>query len=176
MVTQKDKIISDLTDKLEQQRDYEEIKRELCIFRSELSHFPPVISSLEQGSDSKAFQSYLLEKSKTFPHEPLKLESEAAGAPGQSLAAVQRNAFFNPFSLPQLQSLGNVESFGTMLGEELVSSYAKALAKRDPSIFAMAAAAAASSTNGSKLNATNNQNNGNLTGRSSRSTEFNSDN
>lgn len=136
--------------------------------RNELSHFGPIASGLETAAaDPKTIESYLVEKSKALQAESLKLDttSEANNSTQQMM---QRHAFFNPFSLPQLQGLGNVESFGTLLGEEIATSYAKAIAKRDPSFLAMAAAAAVNTNNScsSKLmssnNATNNSNN--LTG------------
>ena len=167
MLTQKSRIIADLENKLEQQRDYDEIKRELSFMRNELSHFGPISSGLESNNDPKTIESYLVEKSKALQAESLKLETvtETSNSTQQMM---QRHAFFNPFTLPQLQGLGNVESFGTLLGEEIANSYAKAIAKRDPSFLAMAAAAAANTNNGSKLmsnnSATTITNSNNLTG------------
>ena len=97
MITQKDKVISDLTEKLEHQRDYSEIKRELAFVRSELSHFGPVSSGI--NSDSKLIESYLSEKTKTFQSESLKLDSlESNNSAAQQI--MQRSNFFNQFSLP----------------------------------------------------------------------------
>ncbi|KAJ6216987.1 hypothetical protein RDWZM_008144 [Blomia tropicalis] len=164
MLTHKNKIISDLEEKLDQQRDYEEIKRELTYVRTELSHFGP-LQTLETGNaDPKALELLLLEKSKSLQGDSFKLESvNEASSQAQQLMQQQqqpqqRHPFFNPFTLPQLQGLGNVESFGSLLGEEIANSYAKAIAKRDSSFLAMAAAAAANSANSGKLVSSNSAN------------------
>lgn len=171
MLTNKNRIIADLEDKLDQQRDYEEIKRELTFVRTELSHLGPTLAEVAAASaatpDPKALESFLLEKSKALALQEKISDAAAAGdaaaaaAAAQQMMAHHRNPFFNPFSLPQLQGLGNVESFGTLLGEEIATTYAKAIAKRDPSFLAMAAAAAVNSSNnnGGKLNNSGNSNN-----------------
>lgn len=162
MLTQKNRIIADLEDRIDQQRDYDELKRELSFVRNELTHFGPLSSSLEGNVDPKAIESFFMEKSKALQAESLKLEAarETTASPQQLM---QRHGFFNPFTLPQLQGLGNVESFGTLLGEEIATTYAKAIAKRDPSFLAMAAAAV--NTGSGKLSAGSAPNNSNnLTG------------
>lgn len=157
MLNLKNKIIIDLEERLEQQRDYEEIKHELSLVRNELSHFTPVAPSLDQSHNPKAIEPFLADKSKNVQPESLKLDSTNNPSAQQM---IQRHPFFNSFPLPQLQSLGNVESFGTLLGEEIANTYAKALVKRDPSFLAMAAAAAASNPNlnSNKLNVNSNNN------------------
>lgn len=179
MLTTKNRIIADLEDKLDQQRDYEEIKRELTFVRTELSHLGPTLAEAAAVAaasaatpDPKTLESFLLEKSKALALQEKISDAAAAGdaaaaaAAAQQMMAHHRNPFFNPFSLPQLQGLGNVESFGTLLGEEIATTYAKAIAKRDPSFLAMAAAAAVNSSNnnGGKLN-NSGSNSNNLPGK-----------
>lgn len=169
MVSQKDKLISDLTKKLDQQNDYDDIKRELSFARSELSHFGSAVHA-----DPKLIESYLSEKAKSIQSEAAAAAAAAAAAglkldpldtnnsTAHQMVQQQRNNFINHFSLPQLPGLGNVESFGTLLGEEIANIYAKNFAKpSQSSLIAMAAAAASNATNSNKSNTNNNQNSGN---------------
>ena len=166
MLTHKNKIIANLENRLDKQHDYDQIKRELSFVRNELSHFGPLASGLEQNADPKSIESYLVEKSKhSLQAESLKLETPS-DASHSTQQLIQKHGFFNPFSLPQFQGLGNVESFGTLLGEEIANTYAKAMAKRDPSFLAMAAAVANPNNAGKLMSANGLMNNSgnNLTG------------
>lgn len=120
ILTQKNKIIKHLEEKLEKQRDYEEIKRELLALRAELGQIGSTALR-----DHKPFEMYLLEKTKA-----LQTENVALKAANQEMGHSLPRHLIPPF-MPPYQSLGNVETFGSMLGEEIVNSYAKAFKHRE---------------------------------------------
>ena len=94
--------------------------------------------------ENKPFEMYLVEKTKALQTENAALK--VANAELSNSLSSSRH-LIPPF-LPGFQSLGNVESFGSMLGEEIVSSYAKAFRRE------MAAAAAAATDLNNSTNAT----------------------
>lgn len=119
-MTEKNKIIKHLEEKLDKQRDYDDIKRELQAIKAELGHI-----GSNALRDHKPFELFLLEKTKSLQSEnnPLK-------AVNADLGNTLPRHLVPPF-MPPFQSLGNVETFGSMLGEEIVSSYAKAFKHRE---------------------------------------------
>lgn len=133
ILAEKNKIIKHLEDKLVRQQDYEDIKRELNVLRAEFS------SNATNGNrDSKAsLELYLLEKTKQLQTENAALKVANA----ELTNSLPRHLL--PTFLPHLQ---NVETFGSMLGEEIVNSYAKA--------FKREIAAAHSEHNNNSNNAT----------------------
>jgi homeobox protein cut-like len=124
IVAEKNKIIKHLEVKLERQQDYDDIKRELNLLKAELGHI-----GSNALRDHKPFELYLLEKTKALQSENNALKVANAEL-GNSLPRHLMPPFLQPF-----QNLGNVETFGSMLGEEIVNSYAKAF-KREAIIAA----------------------------------------
>ncbi|XP_054168250.1 homeobox protein cut-like isoform X2 [Oppia nitens] len=119
ILTQKNKIIKHLEEKLDKQRDYEDVKRELQVLKAELGQI-----GANAMREQKPFEMYLLEKSKALQSENTAIK--AVNDLGQTLP----RHLVPPF-MPPYQSLGNVETFGSMLGEEIVNSYAKAFKHRE---------------------------------------------
>ena len=119
ILTEKNKIIKHLEEKLDKQRDYEDIKRELQAIKTELGHIGNTAMR-----DHKPFEMFLLEKSKALQPDNNALKGPDLGNP------LPRH-MIPPFIAPSFQSLGNVETFGSMLGEEIVNSYAKAFKHRE---------------------------------------------
>ncbi|KAH7637734.1 homeobox cut-like protein [Dermatophagoides farinae] len=220
LVTQKDKKILDLNEKLDQQSDYDEIKRELSMVRNELSHFGPIVSldpitsittaddDDDDDDDENVGDDNIVDNDNNRPsstsslppppppstnimstidtNNTTNLNNNANNNNNQNQN--QRNSLsshrhqqhhnispptttssssspmFNPFNFPPLQSLGNVESFGSLLGEEIANSYAKVMAAA-----AVASSNSSSSNNNNKTNhhsssshcSNHNNNNGN---------------
>ncbi|XP_075678029.1 homeobox protein cut-like isoform X2 [Dermatophagoides pteronyssinus] len=193
LVTQKDKKIIDLNEKLDQQSDYDDIKRELSMVRNELSHFGPMvtldpITSIttadddDDDIDNNDNQNDIDDNDRPLsPTTIITTDSDIKNLNNSNNNHNQRNShhqhhhhhnqhqtspptttssMFNPFNFPPLQSLGNVESFGSLLGEEIANSYAKVMA---------AAAIASSNSSSSNNNHHSNNNNNNKTNHSSSS-------
>lgn len=118
ILTEKNKIIKHLEEKLDKQRDYDDIKRELQAIKTELGHIGTTAMR-----DTKPFELFLLDKTKG-------LQPESNALKGPELANSLPRQLMPPF-IPPFQSLGNVETFGSMLGEEIVNSYAKAFKHRE---------------------------------------------
>ncbi|XP_067138284.1 homeobox protein cut-like 1 isoform X4 [Centruroides vittatus] len=132
MVTEKDKIIEEMESKLLRQNDYDEIKRELSILKSMefgTSQTWGNSSPDDQGGNNlsgetkstKPLEVLLLEKTKSLQSENTALKINNADSAGTPLSV--GNAFPPP--------LQNVEAFSSLLGEEIVSRYAKTVAKEE---------------------------------------------
>jgi len=123
IVNEKSSTIRELEEKLNRQKDYEAIKRELSILKAEVAQLK---SSLSSAGDHK----FLLEKTKALQNENAALKAELS-SPGHPA----RHPLISPF-LPPIQ---NVDAFSTLLGEEIASTYAK--------VFKAQAEAAAAAVN-----------------------------
>lgn len=161
MLIQKNKVIAELEERL---------TREITFARAaggDMNSFGPAAAAAAalgvSMADQKAFEAYLLEKSKSELLEESSQHQQLMAAAAAQHQHQQRQHLLSQL-VPQLHGLGNVNEFGTLLGEELASSYAKAIAKRDPAFLAMAAAAAAASASNGKPGANNLISGNNLTG------------
>lgn len=139
MLLQKNKVIAELEERLTREITFARAGNELNSFGPAAAAAAAALGVLEESSQ----------------HQQL---MAAAAAQHQ-----QRQHLLSQL-VPQLHGLGNVNEFGTLLGEELASSYAKAIAKRDPTFLAMAAAAAAASASNGKPSANNLISGNNLNG------------
>ncbi|RWS17517.1 Homeobox protein cut-like protein [Dinothrombium tinctorium] len=120
VLSEKNNTIKRLENKLDKQKDYEDIKRELSLLKEDIGQHRS--SSNGDGGEHKPLELYLLEKTKA-----LQSENAALKAANAELSGSLPRHLIPPF-LPPLQ---NVEAFGSLLGEEIVNSYAKTF-KREP--------------------------------------------
>lgn len=123
---QKNKIIAHLTEKLDQRTGFDRISfanNNECGANERVER---------DSSTGKACMDALIPENK-------KLDSLKVDLSQDSQQLALHRQLLNTYVLPQLPALGNVESFGTLLGEEIANKYAKALIKRDPSILSASA-------------------------------------
>ena len=121
--------IKELEEKLESQRDYDNIKRELHILKGEIAQL-----KASTFNDHKSLELYLNERTKALQSENAALKAAfntQLASSGQG-AHLTSNSSRHPllsssFVPPQLQ---NVEAFSSLLGEELATNYAKLFAKQ----------------------------------------------
>ncbi|XP_063925183.1 homeobox protein cut isoform X8 [Zophobas morio] len=117
---QKRQIIGKLEAKLDHQRDYEDMKRELSILRSDLSNNPETTKSID----------LLLEKTKNLQQSENRVktptqevEGVAINPPNQPAEALSPLSPQGPLPRP----FQNVETFGSMLGEEIVANWRRSI-------------------------------------------------
>nr|XP_022900174.1 homeobox protein cut isoform X2 [Onthophagus taurus] len=103
---QKNQYIAKLEAKLESQKDYEDIKKELSILRLSTPTTTPS-----------------LENQKPLNLDNLKLEPVITKSPEPSLPEERKSPKTTPFP-PHFQ---NVETFGTLLGEEIVANWKRSI-------------------------------------------------
>ncbi|UYV68507.1 CUX2 [Cordylochernes scorpioides] len=128
LLAEKDRIINELGDKLLRQQDYEDLKRELGLFKSMKMCPPPPWLIPAPGTESpppnltkKSLEALLMSKTKTEGTPYRSSKTEPAVSPPHHLSA--------PFS--------SLESFGSLLGEELASTYTTAVSDTPPAMASL---------------------------------------
>ncbi|RWS29864.1 hypothetical protein B4U80_09635, partial [Leptotrombidium deliense] len=139
VLSEKDDLIKRLERKLDKQKDYDDIKRELSSLKEDGR------SSSNGDGEHKPLELYLLEKTKALQSENAALKAANAELSGIECFNIYSRAkkgqrlrkYCSIGSLPRhlipplFPPLQNVEAFGSLLGEEIVNSYAKTF-KREP--------------------------------------------
>lgn len=132
--------IKGLEERLERQRDYDNIKRELNILKAEIASlksasnttpFPPSL-------DHKSLELYWNERTKALQSENAALKAAVVNTQlatsGQGVGShLLPSSRHHPLLLPSSfvpPHLQNVEAFSSLLGEEVVNNYAKLFAKQ----------------------------------------------
>ncbi|XP_076339832.1 homeobox protein cut-like isoform X3 [Tachypleus tridentatus] len=126
-LVEKNRIIHELEEKLTHQKDYDEIKKELSILKS--VEFPNHVNSEEDRdsnasepeSISKSTEVHVIEQKKTSQSRATFLKVTNPDLSG-TLSSRENNL------PPPLQT---VETFGSLLGKEIVSTYTNILKKED---------------------------------------------
>ncbi|XP_046682036.1 homeobox protein cut isoform X3 [Homalodisca vitripennis] len=123
----KRQLISRLEARLDAQRDYEDLKRQLSFLKS--IELPP-----NSEGDVKTLESLLLERTKAAQHQaealkapPCSTPSDMHGAADMSVDSSGPLLFPAPAPPPSQPSLQNVETFGSFLGEEIVANWRRSL-------------------------------------------------
>ncbi|XP_064459755.1 homeobox protein cut-like isoform X3 [Ornithodoros turicata] len=106
MLSEKSRIIQELEEKLDHQRDYEDLKRELRNLK---------MMEDSDNADTNEDADVLYDKGRTPPST----RRPSADSPSQG-------------ALPATRCLQNVEAFGSLLGEEIVSNFSRMM-KTEPS-------------------------------------------
>ncbi|KAJ8916056.1 hypothetical protein NQ315_010924 [Exocentrus adspersus] len=110
---QKRQHILRLESRLDSQKDYDDLKREISILRSDLANNP----------DGKNIE-LLLEKSKSLAHEGRdKSPSRESEVTGWNSTRRSRPPSPSPLPTTSRPPFQNVDAFGSLLGEEIVSSW-----------------------------------------------------
>lgn len=137
--------IKELEEKLERQRDYDKIKRELNILKVEIAQL-----KASTFNDHKSLELFLNEKTKALQSENAALKAAVtsnvthhmSNSGGQGTTAHLSPSRHHSHSHHPLlsssfvppSSLQNVEAFSSLLGEELATNYAKLFAKQQTTI------------------------------------------
>ncbi|GIY16371.1 homeobox protein cut-like [Caerostris extrusa] len=116
LVNEKDKMIVELGEKLVRQQDYDDIKKELSILKS----IEYVNSRAWESRDENKNQSDKPPDLMKENHKPVHSEN----TPLKSIKTEENGSSQN-------YPLHSVDSFGTMLGQEIVSNYAQNVAKEE---------------------------------------------
>ncbi|GFT19094.1 homeobox protein cut [Nephila pilipes] len=116
LVNEKDKMIVELGEKLVRQQDYDEIKKELSILKS----LEYVNSRAWESRDENKNQS-------DKPPDLTKENHKSAHTESTPLKSIKTEENGSSQTYP----LHSVDSFGTMLGQEIVSNYAQNVAKEE---------------------------------------------
>jgi homeobox protein cut-like len=118
---QKRQIIVRLEAKLDHQRDYEDMKRELSVLRTDPSNNPETTKSID----------LLLEKTKNLQQSEIRVKTPTQEVEGVALNAptCQPSEALSPLSSPATlpRPFHNVEQFGSMLGEEIVANWRRSI-------------------------------------------------
>ncbi|XP_022241311.1 homeobox protein cut-like isoform X1 [Limulus polyphemus] len=126
-LVEKNRIIHELEEKLTNQKDYDEIKKELSILKS--LEFPNHVSA-EEDHDSIASEPESISKS-TDVHV---MEQKKISQPKATLLKVtnpELSGTLSPLENTLPPPLQTVETFGSLLGKEIVSTYTNILKKED---------------------------------------------
>ncbi|KFM68588.1 Homeobox protein cut, partial [Stegodyphus mimosarum] len=116
LVNEKDKMIVELGEKLVRQQDYDEIKKELSILKSvEYNN-----SRTWEGSDEN-------KNPNDKPPDLIKENNKSSHSEIKSVKSIKTEENGSSHNYP----LQSVDSFGTMLGQEIVTNYAQNITKEE---------------------------------------------